>query len=61
MRSIFDGKIKYLFNGLADAIVLLLVSCSLIAGSDETATLVMLPFEGAPLTAAIDGKIVPFH
>lgn len=58
MRIIVDVRVRFLLNGLAAAFGLLLVGCSLIACSDEKATPVVIPFEGAPLTAAIDGQML---
>ena len=58
MRSMVDVRIRFLLNGLAVAFGLLLAGCSLIAGSHEKATTVVIPFEGASVTAAVDGKML---
>ena len=58
MRRIVERKVRFLLNGSVAILALLLVGCSLIASSAEKATPVVIPFEGAPVTAAIDGKML---
>lgn len=58
MRIIVDVRLQFLLNELAAAFGLLLVGCPLIAGSHEKATPVVIPYEGAPLTAAVDGEML---
>lgn len=56
MRSIVDARVLFLLNGLAVIFGLLLVGCSLIADIGEKATPVVFPFDGAPVTAIVDGN-----
>ena len=58
MRFNVDIRVRFLLNGLTAAFGLLLVGCSLFAGSHEKATPVVIPFDGAPVTAAVDGKML---
>lgn len=58
MRHIIDLRGRYLLNGLTVIFGLLFLGCSLVACSDEKAAPVVIPFEGAPVTAAVDGKML---
>ncbi len=56
MRPIVELKNRLFPNGLIAILVLLLVGCSLVACSTEKVEPVVVPFEGAPVTATVDGK-----
>ena len=58
MRHIIELRGRYLLNGLKVILGLLLLGCSLVACSDEEAAPVVFPFEGASVTAAVDGKML---
>jgi len=58
MRHIVDVRVRHLLIGLVAILGLLIAGCSLITGSDERAAPVSFPFAGAPVTAAVDGKVL---
>ena len=58
MRYLVDLGVRFLPNGLLAILGLFLVGCSLIAGSDEVATPLVIPFEGAPVTAVVEGGML---
>lgn len=58
MWRFVDHRARSLLTGTAAIIGLLLIGCALTACSDDEATAVVIPFEGAPVTAAIEGKIL---
>jgi hypothetical protein len=58
ITNIVGAMVRFLVKVLAIAIYLLFVGCSLLSGSREEAATVVSPFRGAPVTAAIDGKVL---
>jgi hypothetical protein len=58
MRDVVDERVRFLVNGIAVVFGVLLVGCTLVSGFRDKATPVVNPFVGAPVTAAVDGKML---
>lgn len=58
MRHFVDLRGRFLLKGLILILGVLFFGCALIACADEKAAPIVIPFEGAPVTAAVDGQML---
>ena len=58
MSHIVEPQKRFQLNGLVAIFWLIIVGSSLAACANEKAVPVVVPYEGAPLTAAVDGKFL---
>lgn len=58
MRQLVNSKIQFFLDEMIAILGLLLISGAMVACANEKAAPVVLPFEGAPVTAVVDGKML---